>query len=201
MFSILFLFEVTIITLLFSKIDNSEEDQEGESHLYDSIYSRLEEHRFNLEQQMGFEKFFEAYNKIKVWHASSLKPESLPVSFCLFANDQTHTFFFFLGRSRQYVMLMMIISIWAPDWPSAFWGMSTSICIQTSFIWWWQMVHTKKVSDLLKTHTHRNNFIPNYVYLSDEYEMQSIFPHNVTGYWPAAWASKIFWTYIIPSQW
>ncbi|XP_077441337.1 serine/threonine-protein kinase Nek1 isoform X4 [Vanacampus margaritifer] len=45
--------------------DNSEEDQEGESELYDSIYSRLEEHRFNLEQQMGFEKFIEAYNKIK----------------------------------------------------------------------------------------------------------------------------------------
>ncbi|XP_019724254.1 serine/threonine-protein kinase Nek1 isoform X2 [Hippocampus comes] len=45
--------------------DNSEEDREGESHLYDSIYSRLEEHRFNLEQQMGFEKFIEAYNKIK----------------------------------------------------------------------------------------------------------------------------------------
>ncbi|XP_077389543.1 serine/threonine-protein kinase Nek1 isoform X2 [Festucalex cinctus] len=44
--------------------DNSE-DQEGESELYDSIYSRLEENRFNLEQQMGFEKFIEAYNKIK----------------------------------------------------------------------------------------------------------------------------------------
>ncbi|XP_061540126.1 serine/threonine-protein kinase Nek1 isoform X2 [Phycodurus eques] len=45
--------------------DNSEEDQEGETEVYDSIYSRLEEHRFNLEQQMGFEKFIEAYNKIK----------------------------------------------------------------------------------------------------------------------------------------
>nr|XP_049585431.1 serine/threonine-protein kinase Nek1 isoform X4 [Syngnathus scovelli] len=45
--------------------DNSEEDPEGQSELYDSIYSRLEEHRFNLEQQMGFEKFIEAYNHIK----------------------------------------------------------------------------------------------------------------------------------------
>ncbi|XP_054644994.1 serine/threonine-protein kinase Nek1 isoform X3 [Dunckerocampus dactyliophorus] len=43
--------------------DSSEE--EGEAELYDSIFSRLEEHRFNLEQQMGFEKFIEAYNKIK----------------------------------------------------------------------------------------------------------------------------------------
>ncbi|XP_077572547.1 serine/threonine-protein kinase Nek1 isoform X16 [Stigmatopora nigra] len=45
--------------------DNSEENQEGETELYDSIYSRLEEDRFNLEQQIGFEKFIEAYNKIK----------------------------------------------------------------------------------------------------------------------------------------
>ena len=33
---------------------------------HDSIFSRLEELRFNLEQQMGFENFIEAYNKIKV---------------------------------------------------------------------------------------------------------------------------------------
>ncbi|XP_061154091.1 serine/threonine-protein kinase Nek1 isoform X2 [Syngnathus typhle] len=45
--------------------DNSEEEPEGQSELYDSIYSRLEEHRFNLEQQMGFEKFIETYNHIK----------------------------------------------------------------------------------------------------------------------------------------
>ncbi|XP_061883932.1 serine/threonine-protein kinase Nek1 isoform X3 [Entelurus aequoreus] len=45
--------------------DSSEEEQDGEAELYDSIFSRLEEHRFNLEQQMGFEKFIEAYNKIK----------------------------------------------------------------------------------------------------------------------------------------
>uniref|UniRef100_A0A8C2XNW6 non-specific serine/threonine protein kinase n=1 Tax=Cyclopterus lumpus TaxID=8103 RepID=A0A8C2XNW6_CYCLU len=35
---------------------------------HDSIFSRLEELRFNLEQQMGFEKFIEAYNKIKAIH-------------------------------------------------------------------------------------------------------------------------------------
>ncbi|XP_077450805.1 serine/threonine-protein kinase Nek1 isoform X6 [Stigmatopora argus] len=45
--------------------DNSEENHEGETELYDSIYSRLEEHRFNLEQQIGFEKFIDAYNRIK----------------------------------------------------------------------------------------------------------------------------------------
>ncbi|KAM9763183.1 serine/threonine-protein kinase Nek1 isoform 2-T2 [Menidia menidia] len=46
--------------------DGSGEDQGGEHH--DSIFSRLEELRFNLEQQMGFEKFIEAYNKIKAIH-------------------------------------------------------------------------------------------------------------------------------------
>lgn len=48
--------------------DGSEEDQVGEADHHDSIFSRLEELRFNLEQQMGFEKFIEAYNKIKVSH-------------------------------------------------------------------------------------------------------------------------------------
>ncbi|XP_061593926.1 serine/threonine-protein kinase Nek1 isoform X2 [Cololabis saira] len=48
--------------------DGSGEDQGGEAEHYDSIFSRLEELRFNLEQQMGFEKFIEAYNKIKAIH-------------------------------------------------------------------------------------------------------------------------------------
>ena len=46
--------------------DGSGEDQGVEATYHDSIFSRLEELRFNLEQQMGFEKFIEAYNKIKV---------------------------------------------------------------------------------------------------------------------------------------
>ena len=49
-----------------STLDGSGEDQGGEAEHHDSIFSRLEELRFNLEQQMGFEKFIEAYNKIKV---------------------------------------------------------------------------------------------------------------------------------------
>ncbi|KAM7410415.1 hypothetical protein PAMA_001721 [Pampus argenteus] len=48
--------------------DGSGEDQGGEAEHHDSIFSRLEELRFNLEQQMGFEKFIEAYNKIKAIH-------------------------------------------------------------------------------------------------------------------------------------
>ncbi|XP_029282121.1 LOW QUALITY PROTEIN: serine/threonine-protein kinase Nek1 [Cottoperca gobio] len=46
--------------------DGSGEEPGGEAAHHDSIFSRLEELRFNLEQQMGFEKFIEAYNKIKV---------------------------------------------------------------------------------------------------------------------------------------
>lgn len=48
--------------------DGSAEDQNAEAAYHDSIFSRLEELRFNLEQQMGFEKFIEAYNKIKAIH-------------------------------------------------------------------------------------------------------------------------------------
>ncbi|KAM8745722.1 serine/threonine-protein kinase Nek1 isoform 1-T2 [Acanthopagrus schlegelii] len=48
--------------------DGSGEDQGVEATYHDSIFSRLEELRFNLEQQMGFEKFIEAYNKIKAIH-------------------------------------------------------------------------------------------------------------------------------------
>ncbi|XP_059197493.1 serine/threonine-protein kinase Nek1 [Centropristis striata] len=45
--------------------DGSGEEQDGEAAHHDSIFSRIEELRFNLEQQMGFEKLFEACNKIK----------------------------------------------------------------------------------------------------------------------------------------
>ncbi|KAJ0032191.1 hypothetical protein NQD34_002272 [Periophthalmus magnuspinnatus] len=48
--------------------DGSGEDQCSEPEHQDSIFSRLEELRYNLEQQMGFEKFIEAYNKIKAIH-------------------------------------------------------------------------------------------------------------------------------------
>ncbi|KAG7228793.1 hypothetical protein INR49_008571 [Caranx melampygus] len=53
---------------LLQEEDGSGEDQGGEAEHHDSIFSRLEELRFNLEQQMGFEKFIEAYNKIKAIH-------------------------------------------------------------------------------------------------------------------------------------
>ncbi|KAM8889651.1 serine/threonine-protein kinase Nek1 isoform 2-T2 [Synchiropus picturatus] len=48
--------------------DGSEEDHEAEDQHCDSIFSRLEELRYNLEQQMGFEKLIKAYNKIKAIH-------------------------------------------------------------------------------------------------------------------------------------
>ncbi|XP_028259981.1 serine/threonine-protein kinase Nek1 isoform X2 [Parambassis ranga] len=48
--------------------DGSEEDQGRETEHHDSIFSRLEELRFNLEQQIGCEKLIEAYNKIKAIH-------------------------------------------------------------------------------------------------------------------------------------
>nr|XP_020459159.1 serine/threonine-protein kinase Nek1 isoform X2 [Monopterus albus] len=48
--------------------DGSGEEQGAEAEHHDSIFSRLEELRFNLEQQMGFERFIEAYSKIKAIH-------------------------------------------------------------------------------------------------------------------------------------
>ncbi|XP_043559459.1 serine/threonine-protein kinase Nek1 isoform X4 [Chiloscyllium plagiosum] len=51
----------------YSKND-SEEDVAGGSAEFDSVFSRLEELRMTLEQEMGFENFIEAYNKIKAIH-------------------------------------------------------------------------------------------------------------------------------------
>ncbi|XP_034158013.2 serine/threonine-protein kinase Nek1 isoform X1 [Pangasianodon hypophthalmus] len=45
--------------------DDSEEEVTSDSEQQESIFSRLEELRFHLEQAMGFEHFIQAYNKIK----------------------------------------------------------------------------------------------------------------------------------------
>ncbi|KAK3522626.1 hypothetical protein QTP86_028197 [Hemibagrus guttatus] len=45
--------------------DDSEEEGRSVLEQQDSIFSRLEELRFHLEQAMGFEHFIQAYNKIK----------------------------------------------------------------------------------------------------------------------------------------
>uniref|UniRef100_A0AAV2KYB5 non-specific serine/threonine protein kinase n=1 Tax=Knipowitschia caucasica TaxID=637954 RepID=A0AAV2KYB5_KNICA len=63
--------------------DGSGEDQCSEPEHQDSIFSRLEELRFNLEQQMGFEKFIEAYNKIKAIHEDEDENIDLGSSFVL----------------------------------------------------------------------------------------------------------------------
>uniref|UniRef100_A0A8B9L9W0 non-specific serine/threonine protein kinase n=1 Tax=Astyanax mexicanus TaxID=7994 RepID=A0A8B9L9W0_ASTMX len=49
-------------------LDDSEEEEESDCEQQDSIFSRLEELRFHLEQAMGFEHFIQAYNKIKAIH-------------------------------------------------------------------------------------------------------------------------------------
>ncbi|XP_063057370.1 serine/threonine-protein kinase Nek1 isoform X1 [Engraulis encrasicolus] len=48
--------------------DDSGEEEADELEQQDSIFSRLEELRFQLEQEMGFEAFIQAYNKIKAIH-------------------------------------------------------------------------------------------------------------------------------------
>ena len=47
-------------------IDNSDGEIASECEECDSIFSHLEELRYNLEQEIGFDKFIEVYEKIKV---------------------------------------------------------------------------------------------------------------------------------------
>nr|XP_037849673.1 serine/threonine-protein kinase Nek1 isoform X6 [Chlorocebus sabaeus] len=47
--------------------DNSDGETASECE-YDSVFNHLEELRLHLEQEMGFEKFFEVYEKIKAIH-------------------------------------------------------------------------------------------------------------------------------------
>lgn len=48
--------------------DDGEEEDDEDLEQQDSIFSRLEELRFHLEQAMGFENFIQVYNKIKAIH-------------------------------------------------------------------------------------------------------------------------------------
>lgn len=45
--------------------DNSDGETASECE-YDSVFNHLEELRLHLEQEMGFEKLFEVYEKVKV---------------------------------------------------------------------------------------------------------------------------------------
>lgn len=47
--------------------DNSDAETTSECE-YDSVFNHLEELRLHLEQEMGFEKFFEVYEKVKAIH-------------------------------------------------------------------------------------------------------------------------------------
>ncbi|XP_006026272.1 serine/threonine-protein kinase Nek1 isoform X3 [Alligator sinensis] len=48
--------------------DNSDGEITSECEEYDSVFSHLEELRYNLEQEIGFDKFIEIYDKIKAIH-------------------------------------------------------------------------------------------------------------------------------------
>lgn len=47
-------------------LDNSDGEIASECEDCDSIFSHLEELRYNLEQEIGFDKLIEVYEKIKV---------------------------------------------------------------------------------------------------------------------------------------
>ncbi|KAM7168129.1 serine/threonine-protein kinase Nek1 isoform 2-T2 [Macrochelys suwanniensis] len=48
--------------------DNSDGDIASECETYDSVFSHLEELRYNLEREIGFDKFIEVYDQIKAIH-------------------------------------------------------------------------------------------------------------------------------------
>ncbi|XP_048703632.2 serine/threonine-protein kinase Nek1 isoform X3 [Caretta caretta] len=48
--------------------DSSDGDIASECEAYDSVFSHLEELRYNLEREIGFDKFIEVYDKIKAIH-------------------------------------------------------------------------------------------------------------------------------------
>ncbi|XP_067407848.1 serine/threonine-protein kinase Nek1 isoform X2 [Emydura macquarii macquarii] len=48
--------------------DNSDGDIASECEAFDSVFSHLEELRYNLEREIGFDKFIEVYDKIKAIH-------------------------------------------------------------------------------------------------------------------------------------
>ena len=60
-----------------SFLDNSDGETASECE-YESVFNHLEELRLHLEQEMGFEKLFEVYEKVKVCKFDYVISPSLP---------------------------------------------------------------------------------------------------------------------------
>ncbi|XP_031195762.1 serine/threonine-protein kinase Nek1 isoform X2 [Mastomys coucha] len=72
--------------------DNSDAETTSECE-YDSVFNHLEELRLHLEQEMGFEKFFEVYEKVKAIHED--EDENIEISSTIVEN--------ILGNEHQHL--------------------------------------------------------------------------------------------------
>lgn len=72
--------------------DNSDAEITSECE-YDSVFNHLEELRLHLEQEMGFEKFFEVYEKVKAIHED--EDENIEISSTIVEN--------ILGTEHQHL--------------------------------------------------------------------------------------------------
>ncbi|KAL1772938.1 serine serine/threonine-protein kinase Nek1 [Sigmodon hispidus] len=72
--------------------DNSDDETTSECE-YDSLFNHLEELRLHLEQEMGFEKFFEVYEKVKAIHED--EDESIEIGSTIVEN--------ILGNEHQHL--------------------------------------------------------------------------------------------------
>lgn len=72
--------------------DNSDAETTSECE-YDSVFNHLEELRLHLEQEMGFEKFFEVYEKVKAIHED--EDENIEISSTIVEN--------ILGTEHQHL--------------------------------------------------------------------------------------------------
>ena len=77
-------------------LDNSDGEITSECE-YDSVFNHLEELRLHLEQEIGFEKFFEVYEKIKASKMSA-KTFHLILKYSVFELIVKWQWFFLISR-------------------------------------------------------------------------------------------------------
>ncbi|XP_039398262.1 serine/threonine-protein kinase Nek1 isoform X4 [Mauremys reevesii] len=82
--------------------DNSDGDIASECEAYDSVFSHLEELRYNLEQEIGFDKFIEVYDKIKAIHED--EDENIDICSTIVQNILGHEYKHLYAKILHLVM-------------------------------------------------------------------------------------------------
>ncbi|XP_044875004.1 serine/threonine-protein kinase Nek1 isoform X4 [Mauremys mutica] len=82
--------------------DNSDGDIASECEAYDSVFSHLEELRYNLEREIGFDKFIEVYDKIKAIHED--EDENIDICSTIVQNILGHEYKHLYAKILHLVM-------------------------------------------------------------------------------------------------